>query len=78
VSKSKTQSVGSVWELQAATDSPVVFEVSGPTGVRRVAAEPGEKGQQNAVYVLETEGEYTAVARVDGSDDVDGFAVTAK
>lgn len=78
MSKDKPQQVGSVWELEVATDKPVVFEVTGPTGTRSVNASPGDKGKQNAGYVLDAAGDFTAVAHVEGSDDVGGFAVTAK
>jgi hypothetical protein len=74
----KPQSVGSVWELSVNSDKPVTFDVSGPLGTRQVTASPGDKGQQIASYVLDAEGDFSAVAHVEGSDDVDGFAVTAK
>lgn len=69
----KTEKVGTIWELKAPGGKPAVFLVSGPTGTRRVATE----GKDNvAPFVLDAPGEFTAV--VDGSDNVGGFAVTAK
>ncbi|NYD43934.1 hypothetical protein [Nocardioides panaciterrulae] len=73
----KARRVGSLWELKVSTDAPVVFEVSGPTGTRRVSARP-VGADQVAVFVLDAPGDFTAVAHVDGADNVGGFAVTAK
>lgn len=73
----KPRPVGSMWELAVTADSPVMFEVSGPTGTRRVSARPAG-GKQVALFVLDAPGDFTAVAHVDGSDNVGGFAVTAK
>lgn len=78
MSKSKTQSVGSLWELDVESDRPVVFVVTGPTGTSSVNARPGDTGHKKAEYVLDAEGEFTAVAEIKGAADVDGFAVTAK
>ena len=76
-SKPKAEKVGSVWVLKVPTDKDAVFEVSGPTGSRRVTAH--QQGKHRVAYfVLDAPGDFTAVATVDGSDNVGGFAVTAK
>lgn len=78
-SNTKTQKVGSVWELKVPTDADtaVMFHVSGPTGTRRVSARQDGK-HKVALFVLDAPGDFTAVADVDGADNVGGFAVTAK
>lgn len=76
----KASKVGSVWQLKVAADpdTAVVFHVTGPTGIRRVSAHRTDGKHQVADFILDAPGDFTAVAHIDGADNVGGFAVTAK
>lgn len=76
--KSATQKVGSLWALRVTGKESAEFLVSGPLGTRRVTTSRKEGNSLVADFVLDAPGDFSAVATVDGSDSVDGFAVSAK